>query len=117
VTISRSDNSAVSEYGDRTVLADGNHGGKGVVIAVTATRRVPSTAEGLDGLFGSNTRHQPHTEEAKHSVGVKDGGAIDLGERVAKRRQMRGLAHPQGRGRREPLFNEGSRFGVGSIDE
>src|SRR5665213_2184215 len=107
VTVRRSaENIAVAEHGDRTVLTDGDNCGKGVVIAVAPTRRVPSTSEGVDGLFGSDARNEPHAEEAQHSVGVEDSGAIDLGKGVAKRCQVRGLANPQGRRRGEPLLNE-----------
>src|ERR1019366_10517972 len=58
LTIWRSvENSAVAEHGDRTVVADGDHGGKRVVIAISPPRRVPSASECLDHLFGRNAGH------------------------------------------------------------
>src|SRR5262245_61387021 len=53
---------AVAQDRDGTVIADGDDGGRRIVVAVPAARRVPRPAERRDGLFGGGTWHDAHTE-------------------------------------------------------
>jgi hypothetical protein len=99
------------------ILAHGYHGREGVVVAVAAARGVASAAERLDGLLGLLARNEPHAEEAQHSVGVEDGGAVDLCEGVAERSKVRGRADLQRRRRRQPLLDCGTGRWIGPVDE
>jgi hypothetical protein len=88
---------AVAQHGDRSVFTHGDDGGERVVAAGTAARRVTSTAERFDGLLGSRARNQPHPEPAQHPVGIEHGGAVDLGQGVTQRGEMKRAAGPEER--------------------
>lgn len=88
VAVRVGEDGAVAEHGDGTVVADGDDGSERVVVAVTPGRRVARASERLDGLFGLVARDEPYSELAQYAVGVEDGGAVDLGERMTQRREM-----------------------------
>ena len=63
-------------------------------MAVAPGGGVASPSDRFDGLFGVVARHESYAESAKYAVGVEDGGTVDLGERVAQRREMGGGRDP-----------------------
>src|SRR5918996_705024 len=78
LVIRATEHSAVAEHRDRSILAHGDHGGEGVVVAVAATRRVSGAPVCRDGLLGILARHQPHAELTQHPRGVEHGRPVDL---------------------------------------
>ena len=65
-------------------------------MAVTPTRCMPSTSEGLNGFFGRDTRHQSDAEQTQHAVGVKDGKGVlqsPFADKRAWDTKVRGLLH------------------------
>jgi hypothetical protein len=85
---------AVAEHRYGTVVANCDDGREGVVVAVAAGGGVASASDWFDGLFGAAARHKAYAELAKYAVGVKEGGSVDLGERVAHRREVCGVRDP-----------------------
>ena len=79
----------VAEHGDRAVLAHRDEGGLGIVMAVSATRRVTSAAERLNGRLGVRAGYQPNAELPERSLGVEHGRSVDLGQRMAEGSEMR----------------------------
>src|SRR6476661_2745810 len=83
-----SEDGTTAEHRDRSVVADRDHRGAWVVVAVPPSGGVPSASDGLDGLLGVVARYESHAELAEHALGVEYGRAVDLCERVTQRRQV-----------------------------
>src|SRR6185312_17111331 len=96
---------AVAKHGDGTVVADGHHGGERVVVAVTPGGGMARPPEWLDRFFRPVARNEPHSEPSQYPVGVEDRGAVDLGECMTQRCEVRGGPDPQRRWCREPLLD------------
>lgn len=56
--------------------------------------------------------HEPDAELAQPPAGVEDRGAVDLGQGVAQRCQVRGPVHPQRRRHRDQLFDQRPRCSI-----
>ena len=58
-------------------------------MAVAPGGGVARAPSGSTVCFGLVARNEPHAELAQYAVAIEDGGAVDLGESVTQRGEMR----------------------------
>ena len=96
LTDGRTTGGATTTFGDVTGVTRRRFlvGATTAAVAGPALTGVAGASNWFDGLFGVVARHEPYAELAKYTVGVEHGGTVDLGERVAQRREMGGGRDP-----------------------
>ena len=108
---------AVAQHGHRAVLADHDHGRRGVVEAVATRRRVPRAAQPRHLELGAGTRHQADPDLGEHAGVVEQRRPVGLRQDVAQRGEVGRAHHPQRRGRREAFVERRGESRVGPVHE